>query len=92
MGMVYLIFGAKTSSNTNKRVKLVESVKQKERRGGHWAFTGPLAWSRPSAIGGLPAMEWARAFGWPTAFDGRPAFDRPHASLGSLPSMGPRLR
>jgi len=89
---VYLIFGAKTSSNTDKRVKLIEPVKQKERRGGHWAITGPLAWSGPSAIGGPPAMEWALASGGPTAFDGPPAFDRPPASIGSLPSMGPHLR
>ena len=72
---VYLIFGAKTSSHTDKRVKLVKPVKQKERRGGHRVFTGPLAWSGPSAIGGAPAMEWALAFGGPTAFDGPPAFD-----------------
>jgi len=54
---VYLIFGAKTSSHTDKRVKLVQPVKQKGRRGGHRAFTGPHAWSGPSAIGGLSAME-----------------------------------
>jgi len=81
---VDLIFGAKTSSHTDKRLKLVKPVKQKERRGGHRAFTGPLPWSGPSAIGGPPAIEWALAFGGPTALM------VPLSSIGPLPSMGLR--
>jgi len=80
--VIDLIFGGKTSSQTDKRVKLVKPAKQKERRGGHRAFTGPLAWCGPSAIGGPPAMEWALAFGGPPAFDGLPIFDEPSAFGG----------
>ena len=44
-----LIFGTKTSSQTDKRVKLVKPAKQKE---------------RPPGLHGPPRMEWALCHRW----------------------------
>jgi len=77
---VDLIFGAKTSSHTDKGEKLVKPVKQKERRGGHRAFTGPLTWSGPwPSVGPLPSIgplpPWAPRLRWAPAFDRHASYE-----------------
>jgi len=76
---VDLIFGAKTSSQTDKRVKLVKPVKQKERRGGHRARG--LLWAHCLRLS--PCV-----FG-PPVFDRPPTYDGPLPSIGPLPLVGP---